>query len=156
DGRGGRRGARDRGNVVEDGRGVNGRSAITLDTLTFTKPPFFRCSAARKRYDQARSTTPSPHLLRGEAMPRTLTCLALCLFALACLALPGSAADKDKDGLVPLFNGKNLDGWEQRNGTAKYSVEGDCIVGKTNEGSPNSFLCTVKEYSDFELKFEVK
>src|SRR5262249_42843713 len=30
------------------------------------------------------------------------------------------------------------------------------IVGKTAEGSPNSFLCTVKEYGDFELKFEVK
>lgn len=69
------------------------------------------------------------------------------------LAAVGSAADKDG---VALFNGKNLDGWEQRNGTATYRVEDGCIVGKTTEGSPNSFLCTVKEYGDFELKFEVK
>ena len=59
-------------------------------------------------------------------------------------------------GWVDLFNGKNLDGWTQFNGTATYRVEGDTIVGKTNEGSPNSFLCTDQLYSDFELKFEVK
>ena len=59
-------------------------------------------------------------------------------------------------GMVDLFNGKNLDGWTQRNGTATYRVEGDAIVGKTAEGSPNSFLCTDKLYGDFELKFEVK
>jgi hypothetical protein len=78
------------------------------------------------------------------------------LLCLGCVALPGLAQDKDQDGFVPLFNGKNLDGWVQRNGTATYRVEGDAIVGKTSEGSPNSFLCTVKDYGDFELKFEVK
>lgn len=62
----------------------------------------------------------------------------------------------DDHGLINLFNGKNLDGWTQRNGTATYRVEGDAIVGKTAEGSPNSFLCTDKLYGDFELKFEVK
>jgi hypothetical protein len=30
------------------------------------------------------------------------------------------------------------------------------IVGQTSEGSPNSFLCTTKDYGDFELEFEVK
>ncbi len=57
---------------------------------------------------------------------------------------------------VKLFDGKSLDGWQQNNGTATYRIEGDCIVGKTSEGSPNSFLCTKKNYSDFELQFEVK
>ena len=60
------------------------------------------------------------------------------------------------DGWVPLFDGKTLDGWEQKNGTATYRVEDGCVVGKTAEGSPNSFLCTKKSYGDFELKFEVK
>jgi hypothetical protein len=73
-----------------------------------------------------------------------------------CLAVTAAVAADDKDGWVPLFNGKDLAGWEQRNGTATYRVEGDAIVGKTSEGSPNSFLCTKKEYGDFELKFEVK
>ena len=79
-----------------------------------------------------------------------LTCS---LFA---LALPLAAADGPGEGFVSLFDGKTLDGWIQRNGTATYRVEDGCVVGKTNEGSPNSFLCTEKNYSDFELVFEVK
>lgn len=60
------------------------------------------------------------------------------------------------EGSTELFNGKNLDGWTQRNGTATYRIEGETIVGKTSDGSPNSFLCTDKLYGDFELTFEVK
>ncbi|MDG2223777.1 MAG: DUF1080 domain-containing protein [Rubripirellula sp.] len=56
---------------------------------------------------------------------------------------------------VSLFNGKNLTGWTQRNGTATYRVENKTIVGKTAEGSPNSFLCSDVNYGDFELTFEV-
>ena len=55
-----------------------------------------------------------------------------------------------------IFNGKNLDGWSQKNGTASYRVQNGAIFGKTNEGSPNSFLCSNKLYGDFELHFEVK
>ncbi len=55
-----------------------------------------------------------------------------------------------------LFDGKTLEGWTQKNGTATYRVEEGAIVGKTSEGSPNSFLCSDKEYGDFELEFEVK
>ncbi len=57
---------------------------------------------------------------------------------------------------VQIFNGKNLEGWEQRNGTATYQVEDGCVLGTTAEGSPNSFLCSKKEYGNFELVFEVK
>jgi hypothetical protein len=62
----------------------------------------------------------------------------------------------DKDGWVSLFDGKTLDGWVQKNGTATYRVENGTIIGKTAEGSPNSLLCTVKEYGDFEFEAEVK
>lgn len=62
----------------------------------------------------------------------------------------------ENEGWERLFNGKNLNGWIQRNGTATYRVEDGMVVGKTSEGSPNSFLCTEKDYGDFELKFEVK
>ena len=79
-----------------------------------------------------------------------------CLSALLLAFALSPSVQADDHGLIPLFNGKNLDGWTQRNGTATYRVEGDAIVGKTNEGSPNSFLCTDKKYGDFELKFEVK
>ena len=73
-------------------------------------------------------------------------------FAAAVLAATSaSAAD-----WVKLFDGKTLDGWIQKNGTAKYKVVDGTIQGTTNEGSPNSFLCSEKEYGDFELEFEVK
>jgi len=57
---------------------------------------------------------------------------------------------------VTLFDGKTLDGWTQLNGTATYKVKNGTIVGRTAEGSPNSFLCTNKHYGNFELEFEVK
>lgn len=67
-----------------------------------------------------------------------------------------AGAEHPESGFVNLFNGKNLDGWTQKNGTATYRVEEGTIVGKTSEGSPNSFLCTDELYGDFELHFEVK
>ncbi|MCA9216454.1 MAG: DUF1080 domain-containing protein [Planctomycetales bacterium] len=66
------------------------------------------------------------------------------------------AEKADGGEFVDLFNGEDLTGWTQRNGTATYRIEGDTIVGKTSDGSPNSFLCTDKLYGDFELNFEVK
>jgi hypothetical protein len=68
----------------------------------------------------------------------------------------GTSDAEDKEGWTPLFNGKDLSGFVQNNGTATYKVEGEAILGTTSEGSPNSFLCTEKKYGDFELKFEVK
>jgi hypothetical protein len=59
-------------------------------------------------------------------------------------------------GFKPLFDGVSLKGWVQKNGTAKYSVVDGTIQGETNEGSPNSFLCTEKDYENFELVFDVK
>ena len=76
------------------------------------------------------------------------------LAALSVLAV-STAARAENEGWVPLFDGKTLDGWIQKNGTASYRVEDGAIVGKTTKGSPNSFLCTEQEYSDFELEFEV-
>ena len=81
--------------------------------------------------------------------------LILCTTLALLVSLSAFAAD-DKAGWVALFDGKTLEGWTQKNGTAKYRVEDGCVVGTTNEGSPNSFLCTDKNYSDFELTFEVK
>ncbi len=65
-------------------------------------------------------------------------------------------ADAPPKGYKALFDGKTLKGWTQRNGTAKYKVVDGTIHGMTNEGSPNSFLCSNKKYGDFELRFEVK
>jgi len=72
-----------------------------------------------------------------------------------CLAATAAGAAPEKD-FVSLFDGKSLTGWAVRGGTAKYTVEDGAIVGTTTEGSPNTFLCTEKEYGDFELVLEVK
>jgi hypothetical protein len=84
-------------------------------------------------------------------MQRSTALLATCL-------LLGSPLTQTlaEDGWISLFDGSSLDGWTQRNGTATYTIEeGGIILGTTNEGSPNSFLCTDETYSDFELEFEV-
>lgn len=72
----------------------------------------------------------------------------------ATFALLGNAVQADD--WASMFDGKTLKGWIQKNGTAKYEVKGNTIHGTTNEGSPNSFLCSEKLYGDFELEFEVK
>src|SRR5690606_30478402 len=51
--------------------------------------------------------------------------------------------------------GSTLDGWVHLNGSHTYSVEDGAIVGRTVEGSRNSFLCSLQEFSDFELELEV-
>jgi hypothetical protein len=63
---------------------------------------------------------------------------------------------KSEGGWKNLFDGKTLDGWEVRGGFAKYRAENGEIVGTSVEGSPNTFLCTKKQYGDFFLEFEVK
>ena len=57
---------------------------------------------------------------------------------------------------MDLFDGETLDGWSVHSGYAKYRVENGAIVGTAVKGSPNTFLCTNKEYGDFILEFEVK
>ena len=86
-------------------------------------------------------------------MPRrSLFFFAFTSVATLLFASTGRAAD----GWVDLFNGKNLDGWEQHSGAAKYRVEEGTIVGQTVANTGNSFLCTKKTYGDFILEFEFK
>jgi hypothetical protein len=85
----------------------------------------------------------------------TLKNLALSFVFAFLMALPSFAADKDA-GFVSLFDGKTLDGWKQRGGKAKYAVEDGMIVGTCVPNTPNSFLCTEKNYSDFILELEFK
>lgn len=67
-----------------------------------------------------------------------------------------SSAQTTKVGWINLFNGKNLNGWHQLNGHAKYSVENGEIVGTTVANTPNSFLATDKDYGDFFLELDIK
>ncbi len=59
-----------------------------------------------------------------------------------------------RDGWINLFDGETLNGWVQMNGWHTYTLEDGAIVGRTAEGSPNSFLCSLQEFDDFELEVE--
>ena len=86
----------------------------------------------------------------------------LVLVAVASLAFVGSpltsAAEPAtvEEGFVSLFDGKSLEGWE---GNEKiFRVEDEAIVGGTlkEKIAHNHFLCTKKEYGDFELRLQAK
>ncbi|MDP3070107.1 MAG: DUF1080 domain-containing protein [Opitutaceae bacterium] len=75
--------------------------------------------------------------------------------ALLLALTPLTAADKPT-ALKPLFDGKTLAGWTVKGGTSTYHVEDGAIVGRTVEGSKNTFLCTTRDYADFEFECEVR
>lgn len=62
----------------------------------------------------------------------------------------------DAQKSTPLFNGKNLNGWKQLNGEAKYEVRDGEIIGTTVHGQPNSFLVTEQLFGDFVLELEFR
>ena len=89
--------------------------------------------------------------MRRRHVPKLVEYLAAVL--ILCATAP---AAQTGDEWTPLFDGKTLDGWIQRGGKAKYRVEHGHIVGQTVPKTPNSFLCTTRDYADFELELEYK
>lgn len=55
-----------------------------------------------------------------------------------------------------LIDGNTLNGWSTRGGIAEFRVENAEIVGTTRPNSPNTFLVSDVEYSDFELLADFK
>jgi hypothetical protein len=81
-----------------------------------------------------------------------LVCVTLYLAAASCFfATEKTPADA---GWISLFDGTNLDGWVQRGGNAKYRAEEGQIVGTCVPSTPNSFLCTRREFTNFVLEIE--
>ncbi|HEX9046089.1 MAG TPA: DUF1080 domain-containing protein [Verrucomicrobiae bacterium] len=82
--------------------------------------------------------------------------------AMVAASLAGCATSNAQDGQATasgwedLFNGRNLDGWEEHSGTAKYTVADGVLIGESVSGSGNSFLCTKRTYQNFELELEYK
>jgi hypothetical protein len=87
----------------------------------------------------------TPGLLPGFLLSAVLLIVTAC----------GNPNKSKEKGMVSLFDGKSLTGWEVRSGSATYRVEDNTIKGTTVEGSQNTFLCSVKEFGDFILEFEV-
>jgi hypothetical protein len=86
-----------------------------------------------------------------------LATATVCLVSLPIVAAPAAeAAPASALKFVPIFNGKNLDGWE--GDTDLWHVEGGEIVGSTENKkiATNSFLATRKHYKNFVLKVKFK
>lgn len=65
------------------------------------------------------------------------------------LILPGYS-----ENWKPLFNGKDLEGWEILNGDAPFEVQEGVIVGTSKIKTPNTFLATKEKYGDFIFEAE--
>lgn len=76
-----------------------------------------------------------------------LSALLVCL-----LATPAFAAEPDKDGFVPMFDGKTLAGWVNVNchPTTFFVKDGEIVT----TGTPTGFLRTEKQYENFVLEME--
>jgi hypothetical protein len=70
------------------------------------------------------------------------------------LLIPSALPAQTKDGFVPLFNGKDLDGWEVRESKPgdkdKWSFKDGVLVAKSGGG----WIGTKKMYGDFVLKLD--
>lgn len=75
---------------------------------------------------------------------------------LACtLVIVISATAQPGNTWQKLFDGRDLQGWKQLNGKAKYEVKNGQIIGTTVLNEPNSFLATEQEYGNFILELEL-
>jgi hypothetical protein len=61
-----------------------------------------------------------------------------------------------EDECKVLFNGNNIKEWNKLNGTAEFRVEEGCITGISALNTPNTFLTTGVEYTNFILEYEMK
>ena len=82
--------------------------------------------------------------------------LLMPFFLLITIILTTLSCVNAQDNWKPLFNGKDFKEWEKRQGTADYKIDGDQIIGISKLGSPSTYLCTKKRYTDFILEVDVK
>ena len=93
-----------------------------------------------------------------DTLKHLLLFFTIFLFGLGtygCIGLQTATAQQESEW-VNLIQGEDLsENWVQRGGEAMYRIEGSEIIGTTVPDTPNSFLCTKMEYSDFILEVEV-
>ncbi len=85
-------------------------------------------------------------------MKQIVAIIGICL----CAHLASAEINPAKEKWINLFNGKDLTGWKQVNGKAKYEVVDGVIVGTAVKDTPNSFIITEKTYGDFILEVTFK
>lgn len=76
------------------------------------------------------------------------------IFAVALSSALAGAQSATGAGWMPLFNGKNLTGW-QKNGTENWTVQDGAILGESTTNK-YGYLTTDKTYRDFTLRLRFK
>jgi len=79
--------------------------------------------------------------------------LGLAAFALAAEE-PVEGSITKEEGFVPLFNGKDLTGWE--GDKELWIVEDGMLIGRSPGIQHNDFLATTKIFGDFILRFQIR
>jgi hypothetical protein len=90
---------------------------------------------------------------------RKTTLIRLLQWSAVVLALSVLGPDRpvgasDEEGFVPLFNGRDLTGWE--GDKELWIVEDGMLVGRSPGIKYNDFLATTRTYGDFVLRFQVR
>ena len=73
--------------------------------------------------------------------------------AASSLVAGARATGAAEEGFAPLFNGKDLTGWE--GDPFLWKVEDGMLIGRSPGIAYNDFLTTTKEYADFVLRFQI-
>ncbi len=124
-------------------------------------------TASRRTYTQTQAAgvlspvfggrnDPQLKAVKGDNMKRWNFVSVLAMVVVATLTGISLGADRGDGAWKSLFNGKDLEGWEQHGGKAVYEVKDGAVVGHSVPNTQNSFLCTKEKFGDFELLFEVK
>jgi hypothetical protein len=78
------------------------------------------------------------------------------LIAIGFFLLVVPCACAAEEGFVSLFDGMSLEGWEGNLSSFRIQ-DGAIVAGTLNDRIPrNEFLCTTKEFGDFELRLKFK
>jgi len=75
-------------------------------------------------------------------------------FVIFCLVVLPVCVQSQSKKWEHLFDGRTLNGWSVKAGSANYQVIDKSIVGTTTTGSPNTFLVSEKEYENYILEVD--
>ena len=131
---------------------------LSLPTATAADEKETACAAVKDklRFPDHWGATPQIETRDIKPLPAGYGSGSTTMFNWITANLARDAAKAKKAGWTLLFNSQSLDNFEVKSGFATYETKNGSIVGTTVEGSGNSFLCTKKEYGDFELQFDVR
>ena len=86
------------------------------------------------------------------SMATPIRYLSVALISLVILNF-ATAADPE---LKPIFNGRDLTGWQAAGSEAFWHVEDGILVGVSDEALTGNYLHSEKAYGDFVLEFDVR